>query len=71
MPETLKRKRSGPQIEFDGHVYATLDGADPDGGLPDTAVKWSDKDYMALPSGWELAPSTPDIIQQVVAKHNW
>ncbi|CAE8728101.1 unnamed protein product [Polarella glacialis] len=71
MPETLKRKRSGAQIEFDGHVYATLDGADPDGVLPFTFRVGHDKDYMTLPSGWELAPSTPDIIQQVIAKHNW
>ncbi len=53
-------------VVYDNYFYASIDNADPDGTQMSTQA-----DYMTLPDGWELSPSDPDIVANVVAKHTF
>ena len=59
----------GTTVEYDGKLYGTLAGVAVDG-----TGTLCQKDYLPLPDGpgrCVLAPDTPEVRANVVAKHTW
>mmetsp|Transcript_57226 Transcript_57226/g.147177 ORF Transcript_57226/g.147177 Transcript_57226/m.147177 type:complete len:205 (-) Transcript_57226:63-677(-) len=54
-------------IEYEGHLYASLDFFPPD----DPAEIMSQKDLKLMPDGWELVPKEQGICDMVVKNHGW
>lgn len=64
----LRKDRLRNSVSFKGHRYATLDFAEPGG---DVSNGHGQDGFVELPHGWEISPHTPEIVQEIVAKHTW
>jgi len=66
--DALPPEQRARTVEFEGHVYATLDFAEPDGEVPGpTALP----ECVAVPEGWEISTDAAAVVEQVIAKHPW
>lgn len=61
---TAEQLRSA--VQYGGFFYATLDFTEPQVGVVGTQ-----REFLELPLGWELAPDEPDVVEHVIAKHPW
>eukprot|EP01045_Picozoa_sp_COSAG04_P057046 COSAG04_NODE_26972_length_288_cov_1.079365_1_plen_60_part_10 len=60
-------------MEYRGHLYRTLDGADPaetDSSCQCTGYSSCPDNWLAVPEGWSLATHDDDSIAAVAA-HGW
>ena len=48
------------------YLYASLDNAD-----PKSVSVGTQQTHLALPDGWEIAPSEPLVVSEIIAKHPW
>jgi hypothetical protein len=53
-------------VFYDGNHYATLDFWPPDSELLGTQGG-----FQEVPTGWELAPNDPKVVENVIGKHPW
>ena len=61
------RVSARPYVPYDGNAYATLDGASP----TDSSNEGCQSSYMALPEGWQLAPTDATVVENVIAPYYW
>jgi len=60
-----------PHVYHHGYIYATMDFANPSGDDDDgPPTAGCQKEFLSLPKGWRLAPSTSDS-QKVSSAHGW
>jgi len=54
-----------PTVEYNGHIYSTLEGVEIDGGSSSCQ-----SGYLSLPAGWIISPDNADS-QSVIRSHTW
>merc|ERR1719203_1696187 len=61
-------EQRGNAVEFQGHLYATIDFYPPDVAAEELSTQ---KDLKSLPDGWELVPKEQPVLDEVIKIRGW